>query len=137
METIFKLTPEDMKEEHSALASGEIPVILSLSAYDVPNSFTVTVVGDSLRIDFGYIDREAAEHRSVDDRLTVLLGKNSGKVLGFIVKPDAQRPREITVRIAHGVDEQMSRATRSNQRMNYALIKRIVQRRLETALAER
>lgn len=134
---IFKLSPEDMKEEQPALARGEIPVILSLSAYDVPNSFTVTAVGDSIRIDFGYIDREEAEQRSVDDRLIVLLGKNSGKVLGFIVKPDAQHPQEITVRIVHGVDEQMSRATRPNQRMNYALIKRVVQRRLETALAER
>lgn len=133
----IRLNPEDMKEAQAAFARGDVPVILSLSAYDIPHSVTIGTEPSSLRITFNYIDQEPAEDRVVDDGLIVSIGKNSGKVLGFIVKPDAQRPREITVRMVHGVDEQIRRATRPNQRMNYELIKRIVQERLEQALAER
>jgi hypothetical protein len=135
MQTI-RLTPEDvMPEQEHALAHGTVPVILSLSAYDIPNSLSVEPQGGQLRITFNYVDQEEAIARSADHDLTVLVGKNSGKVLGFVVRPDARKAREITVRIVQGVDEQLRRAAlRPNQRLNYRLIRRVVENKLEPLL---
>lgn len=135
MQTI-RLTPEDvMPEQERVLAHGTVPVILSLSAYDIPNSLSVEPQGGQLRITFNYVDNEEAVARPADHDLTVLTGKNSGKVLGFVVKPDARKPREITVRIVQGVDDQLRRAAlRPNQRLNYRLIRRVVENKLEPLL---
>jgi hypothetical protein len=135
MQTI-RLTPEDvMPEQERVFAHGNVPVVLSLSAYDIPKSLSVEPQGGELRITFNYVDHEEAIARRADHDLTVLVGKNSGKVLGFVVKPDARQPREITVRIVQGVDEQLRRvALRPNQRLNYRLIRRVVENKLEPLL---
>ena len=135
MQTI-RLTPEDVtSEQEPSMAHGDIPVILSLSVYDIPSSLTVAPEKGLLRITFNYVDNEESVSRYVDDDLTVLVGKSSGKVLGFVVKPNTRQPREIIVRIVHGVDEQLQRATRPNQRLNYRLIRRVVENTLEPLLA--
>src|SRR5258708_7853060 len=103
----IRLTADDMKGAEAAFARGTVPVILSLSAFDVPQSFTVDPQGVNIRVTFNYIDQEPSEERFVDEGLTVSIGKNSGKVLGFTVKQNAQLAREITVRIAQGVDQQI------------------------------
>jgi hypothetical protein len=133
----IRLTPEDvMPEPEAAMAHGDVPVILSLSAYDTPSSLNVENPGGGiLRISFDYVDREARVARPVDDDLTVFVGKNSGKVLGFEVRRNARKPREIAVRIVEGVDAQLRSTTRPNQRLNYKLIKRVVSSKLEPLLA--
>jgi len=135
MQTI-RLTPEDViPEQEHTLAHGTVPVVLSLSAYDIPKSVSADLQGGQLRITFNYVDNEESVARPADHDLTVLVGKNSGKVLGFVVKSDARKPREITVRIVQGVDEQLRRAAlRPNQRLNYRLIRRVVESKLELLL---
>jgi hypothetical protein len=127
------LTPQELLSNSLTMARGQIPVILSLSAYDVPSSFTVRPHGDRVQITFNYVDHEESVDHVVDQDLTVRLGRNSGKVLAFLVKPKHE-PQEIIVRIVEGVDQQIQRATRPNQRLNYELIKRLVSNRLEPAL---
>ena len=138
METIH-LNPEELTAESrsDAMAHGNVPVVLSLSSFDVPRAINVERNDPTLlRITFQYVDYEARVDRSVGPDLIVWLGKDSGKVLGFELKRvPHQKPRDVIVRIVHGVDEQLRRATRDNQRLNYALIKRVLERRVEPALA--
>jgi len=132
-----ELNPLEFSTESRELAQGDVPVVISLSAYDIPSAVTLKRDPESgtLRISFDYVDREAAVTHIVDDALTVQLGKSSGKVLGFILKPTAQRPKDITIRIVEGVEKQLARAQRDNQRLNYEFIKRVVQNKMESLLA--
>ena len=58
---------------------------------------------------------------------------NSGKLLGFVVK-EFQKPGEVTVGLIRVVDQQLQRATRENQRLNYQTIRDVVQNKMEKAL---
>src|SRR5437867_12791960 len=104
MDTI-QLDPRDLvAEAEHAVTRGGVPVILSLSAFDVPRS--VSVERDSarhtLRLTFQYVDNEQAVAETVNPDLIVWLGQNSGKVLALEVK---EAPAwDIRVRIVHGVD---------------------------------
>jgi hypothetical protein len=133
MEILIRLTSDDMREAEGAVAKGSV-VIRSLSAYDVPQTFTVDHVAGALSIRFDYIDEELSESRVLDDSLTMLVGRKSGKVLGFLVRPDVGTGRSTSDRIVEGIEQQLPRVSRPNQRMNYELIKRIVRKRLDSVL---
>jgi len=125
MDTI-QLDPHDLFAEAERTFTRGVPVILSLSAFDVPRS--VSVERDSarhtLRLTFQYVDNEEAVAETVNPDLIVWLGKNSKKVLALEVK--GAPALDIQVRIVHGVDEQLRRATKDNQRLNYKLIRNVV-----------
>lgn len=138
MAETIRLTPEELTPEREwGVAHGTVPVMLSQSTFDIPTSLTIEPDGGILRITFNYPDREEPEvrPRSGPGDLTFSLGKNSGKVLGLVVTRGAQNPHDITVRIAEGVDQEIGKATKANQRLNYKLILRLVRGRLERALA--
>lgn len=133
--TTLRLLPEDLVEAEASYARGSVPVILSLSAFDIPHSISVDRKDDAISITFQYLGHEEPVKRDAGPGLSVIVGKNSGKVLGFVAKRTSQQPRDITVRIVRGVEEELKRATRPNQRMNYKLIDRVVRTKLEPLLA--
>ena len=108
---------------------------VSASAYDVPRFMEVKLDHATrvLRIEFGYPDREDSTPHEVQKGFSVLVGVNSGKLLGFVVK-EFQKPGEVTVGLIRVVDQQLQRATRENQRLNYQTIRDVVQNKMEKAL---
>jgi hypothetical protein len=135
----IQLSPEELTKESRELARHGVPVVLSLSTYDIPRSLTVDRDPSTGRwlIRFDYPDQEPHIDHSVDDELTVQLGRHSGKVLGFTVSAQITKPREITVRIVQGVDSELARSRlRDNQRLNYELIRRVVSSRVEPLLEQ-
>lgn len=138
---ILHLTAEDLRADSTSEWSQRdgAQVILSLSANDVPRAVSaVAEPGKSLRISFHYLDHEESLAREVGNDLTVLLGKHSGKVLGFIVRGRALWPENVKVRIVEGVEKELERtATKPNQRMNYQVIRNVVDsNKLAVLLAE-
>jgi hypothetical protein len=133
--TTVRLNPDDLKPEAEETVEGKIPVVLSLCAYDIPHSVSVRreEPHGPIEIRFEYPDKEEDDIRRVDNSLAVILGKHSGKVLGFTVT--GLRPKDITVRVVQGVDAQIRQATRDNQRLNYKVIRRVVTDKLEPLLA--
>lgn len=127
----------DPREVMPGIEESNVHVTVSLSAYDVPKAMTVEKDEREglIRIKFQYMDEEKAKERQVDDRLTVLLGEKSGKVLGFVLKPDRDLPRQISIRISQGADHEISRAKKKNQELNYRLIKKVIDQQLEPLLA--
>lgn len=132
------LSSEEMLKETRKVATSGVPVVLSLSTYDIPRSLAVGRDPSTRRwqIRFDYPDQEPPVDHLVDEELTVQVGKHSGKVLGFTVSAQITKPREITVRIVQGVDHELARAQRDNQRLNYELIKRVVNTRVEPLLEQ-
>ena len=112
-------------------------LVVSPSPYDVPQFLTATLDEQThtLLIAFGYPDEEDVSEQSVDSSLTVLKGKNSGKLLGFLIKGAPHAASEVTVRLVAGVEKQLEQATRDNQRLNYQIIKKVVSNRLGDVLA--
>lgn len=111
----------------STTSSTGVPVRLSLSTFDVPRSVTIDdVAGGGLLIRFQYIDNEQATEHKTDESLTTLVGKNSGKVLGFILGLTAIPAQQIPQRLAYVVDRELANATKDNQKLNYSLIRALV-----------
>jgi hypothetical protein len=135
METI-QLDPRDVvAESETAMTTGGVPVILSLSAFDVPRSVRVErgPSQHAFRLTFQYVDNEEAVVETVNPDLIVSLGKNSKKVLALEVK--GQSAWDIRLRIVEGVGEQLLRATRDNQRLNYKAIQNVIRsKKLESSL---
>jgi hypothetical protein len=88
-----------------------------------------------IRVRFTYSDQEQDDVRPLGNGLTMLVGRNSGKVLGFDIKVQAPA-HELAAQIVRGVRNEESQPNlRDNQRMNYQLIRRVVGDRLEPLLA--
>jgi hypothetical protein len=134
--TTIQLDPHDVDAVgETMMTTAGVPVILSLSAFDVPRS--VSVERDEarhvLRLTFQYIDHEEPVSEVVSPDLTVSLGKNSKKVLALEVKGGSAY--EIRVRIVEGVEAQLRRAKKDNQRLNYKAIWNVVRgKKLESSL---
>src|SRR5439155_12516273 len=80
-----------------------VPISLSLSAFDVPQSMTVQedVASGGIRITFRYLDDEQATQQRLTPQLTALIGKNSHKLLCFVVAPPpGQHPHDIRIVVA-------------------------------------
>jgi hypothetical protein len=127
METIQLDSRDVAAEPQTTLTTGGVPVVLSLSAFDIPHSVRVErdAAHDSFRLTFQYVDNEESTSQVVDPNLTVALGKNSKKVISLEVK--GRSARDIRVRIVEGVDAQLLRATKTNQKLNYQIIKKVIQ----------
>jgi hypothetical protein len=125
------------KSVRNILAHGKTPVGVSLSGYDVPQSLTVArdEQAGAIRITFGYVDQEEAIELKAHEGLTVLIGKNSRKLLGFIVRRPTQFPGEIQIQLDQTVDEQIRKATKDHERMNYEVIKKVLSTELTPLLA--
>lgn len=138
MATTIELKPEQLGKESRELAQGGVPVVLSLSAYDIPRSLTADwdKATSWLHIRFDYLDQESPVNRPVDEELIVQVGKHSGKVLGFLVSPHLKKPKEITIRIVQGVEQELARAQRDNQRLNCQLIRNVVSDNMEHLLED-
>jgi hypothetical protein len=123
---ILDLTASDLQiPTMQARKRGGGYVALSPSAYDIPRQ------NAWVKITFDYPDSEQAEQRVVDEHLTVLMGKDSGKVLGFIVaNTKKEPPLAIVARIVDGVSKQFQRATRDLQKLNYQVIQNVVDTKL-------
>ena len=134
--TTVRLNPHDLmpESEQTEQVDNKTPVVLSLSAYDLPQAVTVKREEGRIEIRFQYPDNEQDDVVIVGSDLSVILGKNSRKVLGFTVS-GGREPKEVTVRVVQGVDAQIRLAQRDNQRMNYRVIRRVMADRLEPLLA--
>jgi hypothetical protein len=138
METI-QLDPNELAaESERATTLGGIPIRVSASAFDVPRSIMVErdVVRHLLKIVFQYIDQEPSVESTVGPDLVVRLGQNSKKVLAFEMKGTPERARDITFRVVDGVEAQLKNATKDNQRLNYRMIRSVIQNKLEALLAK-
>lgn len=126
-----------LKEPVITIAHGKVHVALSPSTFDVPVALTAELdkQARTLHVTLSYVDDEKADERQVDDFLALLVGKKSGKLIGFRLKSVGQEPQDIKLRIIKGVEQQMGRATRDNQRLNYNLVKDVVSSELEPLLA--
>jgi hypothetical protein len=133
----LQLTPADIQVPFiRSKARDGVPVVLSLSAYDIPVSLRVDESrdgGDKISITFTYLDAEPPRAIAVDDHLTVMVGASSGKVLGFRVAA-ADNPHDIIVRIVAGVEQQLRHTTRDIQKLNYKMIQGVVFSKLEPLL---
>jgi hypothetical protein len=136
--TTLKLDLVKLKNDLAeSLTRGDSKVFVSLSSYDVPQSLTVQKGGRPgfIRVRFTYSDQEQDDVRPLGNGLTMLVGRNSGKVLGFDIKVQAPA-HELAAQIVRGVRNEESQPNlRDNQRMNYQLIRRVVGDRLEPLLA--
>jgi hypothetical protein len=117
----------------TTVAQGSTELVLSPSVYDVPRSATIDVdeLRDLLRVSFAYVDDEDAEEQALDEGLALELGKKSGKLLAFVLKLPAV---QIHARLAKGVDLQLARSIRDNQRLNLWLIKQALAKDLAPLL---
>ena len=131
----IRLRPEALARHMRKTMHGNEPVVLSLSAYDVPMSMTMDKSEGGYELRFEYADHEPAIDHVVDNDLTVQLGKHSGKVLGFYVRP-TKTPKDIKVRIVEGVEQELAGTLRDNQRLNYQLVKEVVSTEMDELIAE-
>jgi hypothetical protein len=112
-------------------------MVVSSSAYDVPRYVDVKVSDSENRlwITFGYIDSEEAERRDLDPNFTVLVGVNSGKLLGLEARNLSRSTGEVVISLVKAVDQQLEHATRDNQKLNYGMIRNVVKDRVAPLLA--
>jgi len=112
-------------------------MVISSSAYDVPKFMDVQVnrVTHTLRLDFGYLDQEASRPQRLDEDFTVYIGVNSGKLLAMEARNLSKNSGEIVVGLTNSVERQLEHATRDNQKINYAMIKDVVQNQLRNRLS--
>ena len=134
-----ELDPKDLlSESESEEVSEGAHIVLTPSAYDVPRSLTVErdVVQHLLKIIFRYFDQERAVVKEVAPDLVARLGETSRKVLGFELKEPPARAHDIAILLARGVEAQLNQATEASERLNYRLIRKVIDSKLELLLAE-
>lgn len=114
-------------------------VVTSASPYDIPRFLELQVdrTAHRLIITFGYPDSEEATRQPADNDLVVLLGVNSGKLLGFEVENFTEKPGGVVVHLVRAIDNRMVKPARINQRLNFETVKGVVQNRVEKLLAAR
>ena len=110
-------------------AHGE--TVFSASAYDVPRFLTIKLdrASSTLRLEFGYPDKEEAAVRPVEKGVEVLDRINSGKLLGLIFRDISSTPGQMVVGLQRALDSQLAGATRMNQKLNYRTIKSVFEER--------
>jgi len=115
-------------ESHKGLA-------LYLSTYDVPRQARADFDAKAgvLRIRFDYVDAEPAKIEPLTRDSDVLLGKHSGKILGFDVRVNEHRIHEVTLKVSqvlqdlsNALDSRIAQLSRVNQKMNHALVRKLM-----------
>ena len=137
------LNPEDIhhlleaKEVKVDDTVGDVKVSISLSVFDIPTSLTVKTDEErgKMEIAFNYIDNEKAIERKRNDTISIFVGENSGKLMGFLINYGDKNPKKIAIEINEVVDNEITNLTRENQRLNYGLIKELVSSEVEPFLA--
>lgn len=137
--TTYPLDPAELATGgESVMAHGDIRVALSLSAYDVPR--TVTVSRDqqgSWRIGFEYIDNEGGDGRRIGNDVDLYVGRKSGKILAIETKFHAPpASNQVPTLIADALRSEVPKVQRDNQRLNYRLVERIVETLLRRIIEE-
>ena len=137
--TTLKLDLGNLKKDVvSTFTRGDSNVLVSLSSYDVPQSLTFRPQHQGLiQVRFDYPDQEQDDAKKLNECVTLILGKNSGKVLGFdLHTTPSYRAHDLALQVMRGVEEEEKRpGLRDNQRLNYRLIGRVVGENLEPLLA--
>ena len=138
MDKTIVLRPEEWLPQ---TVPNEVPgrpgLFVSLSAYDVPRSLSAEMdkATKTLRVVFHYLDNEDDDKKKIDDNLTFVVGKHSGKLLAIELRNVAHPIPDITLQFSKGVAQQLERATRDNQRLNYRLIEKVLDRNLAPLLS--
>jgi hypothetical protein len=133
------IRPEDYITKESRAG-----VHLFLSLYDVPREMRGNYDEQTkeFRIDFVYSDAEASSPTPLDDKITMLVGKNSGKILGFVVHTEKLPNLTIsfglkrTIQdIVGGVRKRAEGLKTFNQKENYRLIESVLEKNRDSLSA--
>lgn len=112
-------------------------VVTSAPSYDIPRILELSIDRDRRRLEikFIYSDSEGSTAQRVDKDLTVFVGLNSGKVLGFLVENFTGAPGHVVVGLVKAIDDRQP--ARENQRLNFLTVRNLVSTRMEELLAGR
>lgn len=133
-----QLDPNELSPEPIATkTSGSELVYISPSAYDVPSAITIDLekTSETLALNFRYFDKEEPEDRKIDERLTLRVGKNSGKLIGIVLNVNEDQLPEAETAILHGIDMLQNQAKRDNQKLNYRLVRSVLAHHLHSMIA--
>jgi len=108
-----------------------------LSAFDIPREVLATEDESGvLHIRFLYPDEEREGATSTDGPITIHSGAYSGKILGLDVQVRDHGINRIEL-LTNQIDQKIQRLKRLNQRLNYQLIRGVLERKgLELVTAE-
>lgn len=103
---------------------------IELAPYDIPREVEGKLDKEMgvLHIDFKYVDKEDFVPKQLNERLTVKVGKYSGKILGFDVAVKKYDIQEVALILTQAVDDEIPKLTKYNQRANYKVIRSVLDR---------
>ena len=103
---------------------------IELSPYDIPREVKGELDRQSgiFHIYFQYPDKEESVTNDLNEKLSIKVGKYSGKILGFEVKVVKYDINELVLIIVSAVDQQIPKIKRFNELENYKLIRSVVKR---------
>jgi len=105
-------------------------LLIELSPYDIPSEVKGELDKESgiFHVYFLYPDKEDSISRDLNEKLSIKVGKHSGKILGFEVKAAKYDINELALTIVSAVDQQIETLEKFNQKENYKLIRSVVDR---------
>lgn len=117
---------------------GEVEIELSLSPYDLPREVEGKLDKSTgvFHILFRYLDQEPAVARQIDDEITINVGKNSGKILGFEVQVRKGGIRQIELQTTRAVENEIPRLQRVNQKANFEVVRSVLESRRDSIFSE-
>ncbi len=115
-----------------------LSIELSLSPYDLPREVEgrLDKATAIFHIFFRYLDQEEAVPKRLNDTITMKIGKNSGKILGFEIQVEKLGIQEIAVQITHAVQSEIPHLTKFNQKANFEVIRSVLDRNKDSIFSE-
>lgn len=110
---------------------------LHLSTYDVPRrgSADFDPQTGTLSIKLQYIDEEPSTQQTLEDRISIRYGKNSGKIQEIVIHVAEGNIAEVRLSVTKALDvvdyalrDQMARAKQPNRRLNYEGVQTLLNR---------
>ena len=130
MEKRFAIDPEVFLERHPREEHDQ-SLIVELSDYDIPREVAASELPDGiLQLRFLYPDQEESVIKKIDDVLSILMGKHSGKIIGLKVRVQQYKIGKIGL-VIEKIGEQIASLSKVNQRLNYKLIQDVLEEKKE------
>lgn len=90
-----------IKRAHSGVDSRSVIIEMSLSPYDVPNQVRgdYDEISKKFVIDFKYIDSEDVKALILDNHMSAMVGKSSGRIYSLMIDIDAIGAESVALKI--------------------------------------
>ena len=130
MEKRFPIDPEIFLERHPKEEHNQ-SLIVKLSDYDIPQEVAASETDEGvLNLRFVYPDEEESVTKKIDDVLSILRGRHSGKIIGLKVRVQRRKIGKIGL-VIEKIGEQIPSLSKVNQQLNYKLIQEVLEQKRE------